>query len=110
MNKKGMTPMDMCSLLTSLEAIERVYTYEKGKLESSKKSSHKSEKGRNALVLIPRSGFPRKFALRSIATCARSMGAHIPRTTLVIVIGLKRTERRNPIFAPLRKAERKVIP
>jgi hypothetical protein len=32
MNKKGMTPMDMRSLLTSLEAIKRVCTYEKGKL------------------------------------------------------------------------------
>ncbi len=31
MNEKGMTPMDICSLLTSLEAIERVCTYEKGK-------------------------------------------------------------------------------
>ncbi len=33
MNKKSMTPMDMRLLLTSLEAIERVCTYEKGKLE-----------------------------------------------------------------------------
>ncbi len=46
MNKKGMTLMDMRSLLTLLEAIECVCTYEKGKLESSKKSSHKSEKGK----------------------------------------------------------------
>jgi hypothetical protein len=30
MNKKGMTPMDMRSLLTLLEAFERVCTYEKG--------------------------------------------------------------------------------
>jgi hypothetical protein len=46
MNKKGMVPMDMCLLLISLEAIERICTYEKGKLESSKKSSHKSKKGK----------------------------------------------------------------
>jgi hypothetical protein len=44
MNKKGMMPMDMRSLLTLLEAIKRVCTYKKGKLESSKKSSHKSKK------------------------------------------------------------------
>jgi hypothetical protein len=31
MNKKGMTPMDMRLLLTSLEAVERICTYEKGK-------------------------------------------------------------------------------
>ncbi len=46
MNKKGMMPMDMRSFLTSLEAIKRICTYKKGKLESSKKSSHKSEKGK----------------------------------------------------------------
>jgi hypothetical protein len=46
MNKKGMMPMDMCLLLTSLEAIKRVCTYEKGKLEFSEKSSHKSKKGK----------------------------------------------------------------
>jgi hypothetical protein len=46
LNKKGMTPMDMRLLLISLEAIERVCTYEKGKLESSEKFSHKSKKGK----------------------------------------------------------------
>jgi hypothetical protein len=49
LNKKGMTPMDMRLLLTSLEAIEHVCPYEKGKLdnfEKSNKSSNKSEKGR----------------------------------------------------------------
>jgi hypothetical protein len=63
------------------------------------------KKGRNALVPILRSGFPRKSALRSIGTYARSMGAHIPLTTLVIVVGLRRTERRNPVSTPLRKAD-----
>jgi hypothetical protein len=67
-------------------------------------------KGRNALVPIIWPGFPRKFSLRSIATCVRNMGAHIPCTTLVIVEGLKRTERRNSISAPPRKADIKVIP
>jgi hypothetical protein len=109
MNKKSMTPMDMRSLLTLLEAIERICTYDKGKLEFPRSLLTRARKGRNLLVLIPRPGFPRKFALRSIATCARSMGAHIPCTTLVIVIGLKRTERRNQISTPLRKAERKVV-
>jgi hypothetical protein len=31
MNKKGMTPMDMCSVLTLLQVIERVCTYKKSK-------------------------------------------------------------------------------
>jgi hypothetical protein len=59
MNKKGMMPMDMCLLLTSLEGIKHVCTYEKGKLESSKTSSHKSKKrkkcpGTKATVRVPK--------------------------------------------------------
>ena len=59
MNEKGMTPMDMRLLLTLLEAIERVCTYEKGKSESSEKSSHKSKKGKKrpgtkATVRVPK--------------------------------------------------------
>jgi hypothetical protein len=46
MNKKGLTPIDMRSLLTSLEAIERVCTHKKAKMESSKKASHKGKKGK----------------------------------------------------------------
>jgi hypothetical protein len=108
LNKKGMTPMDMRSLLTSLEAIERVCTYEKGKLKSSEKSSHKSKKGKKQ----PGTKAPiqRRFASRSIATCARTMGARIPHTTHVSAIGLREMERRNLISVPLRKAVRKVVP
>ncbi len=47
MNKKGMTLMDMRLFLTTLlEAIERICTYEKGKLESHKKSEKSSNKGK----------------------------------------------------------------
>ncbi len=46
LNKKGMMLFDMLSLLTWLEAIERLCTYEKGKLESFEKPSYKSEKGK----------------------------------------------------------------
>jgi hypothetical protein len=62
MNEKGMTPMDMRLLLTSLEAIERICTYEKGKLdtfEKSNKSSNKGKKGKkcpgtNSTVRAPK--------------------------------------------------------
>jgi hypothetical protein len=40
MNKKGMMPMDMHSLLTSLKAIRHICTYKKAKPDSSKKASH----------------------------------------------------------------------
>ncbi len=59
MNKKGMTPMDMRLLLTLVKAIKCICTYEKGKSESSKKSSHKSEKGKkrpgtDSMVRVPK--------------------------------------------------------
>ena len=82
--------------------------------EKSDKSSNKGEKGKKkTLVPILQSGFPRKStlkSLRSIANYARSMGVHIPHTTLVIVIGLRRMEKRNPVSAPPRKADIRVIP
>jgi hypothetical protein len=56
MNKKGMMPMDMRSLLTLFEAIKHVCTYQKGKPESFEKSSNKGKKGKNALVPILRPG------------------------------------------------------
>ncbi len=51
--------MDMHLLLTLLEAIERVCTYEKAKLESSKKASSKGEKGKkrpgtNSTARVPK--------------------------------------------------------
>ncbi len=51
--------MDMCLLLTLLKAIKHVCTYEKGISESSKKSSHKSKKGKkcpgtNSTVRVPK--------------------------------------------------------
>ncbi len=59
LNKKGMTPMDMHLLLISLEAIECVCTYEKGKSESSKKFSQKSKNrkkcpGTKATIRVPK--------------------------------------------------------
>jgi hypothetical protein len=61
-SKKGMMPMDMRLLLTSLEAIERICTCEKGKsdnFEKSDKSSNKNEKrkrhpGTKSMVRVPK--------------------------------------------------------
>jgi hypothetical protein len=77
LNKKDMTPLDMRTLLTSLEAIECVYTHEKGKQEEkSEKSSFNGKKGKKGQVLILRPALPRKSISRNITTYARSMGAH----------------------------------
>ncbi len=49
LNKKDMTPLDMRTLLTSLEAIERVCTHEKGKHEEkAEKASFNGKKGKKA--------------------------------------------------------------
>jgi hypothetical protein len=45
LHKKGMTPVDMHLLLTSLEEIERVCTQEKANAQSGKKASGKSKTG-----------------------------------------------------------------
>jgi hypothetical protein len=46
LNKKSMTLIDMRLLLTSLEVIKRICTYEKGKSESYEKSEKSSNKGK----------------------------------------------------------------
>jgi hypothetical protein len=47
LNKKGKMQLDLCLLLTSLEAIERVCTHQKAKSESFEKASHKGKKENN---------------------------------------------------------------
>ncbi len=85
MNKKGMTLMDMRLLLTSLEAIEPVCTYKKGKLdtfEKSDKSSNKGEKGKkpsgtNSTVRVPKKvRFEKHCNL-----CKKHGGAHTTHNT-----------------------------
>jgi hypothetical protein len=49
--------------------------------------------------------FPRKLAMRSIATCARYMGVRIPSTTHKIVVDTRRMETRNPTSEQPRKAQ-----
>ncbi len=110
LNEKGMKPMDMRMLLTSLEAIERVCTHEKGKPdEKSKKSSYNGKKRKKRPGTGPTARVPKKVALRSIATCVRNMGAHITLTQLVNVVSMRKTELKNLVSALLRKAVRKTI-
>ncbi len=63
MNKKGMMPMDMCLLLMSLEAMEHICIYEKGKsdnFDKSNKSSNKGEKGKKRPGTDPTVWVPKK--------------------------------------------------
>ncbi len=85
MNKKGMTPMDMRSLLTSLEAIERACTYEKGKSESykkSKKSSNKGEKGKKCPGTNSTARVPKKVCFKkNCDLCKKHGGAYTTHNT-----------------------------
>ncbi len=48
--------------------------------------------------------------MRSIATCARSMGARIPRTTHVSVVGLKKDGKEKSDYRAARKGGKKGTP
>jgi hypothetical protein len=70
----------------------------------------RARKGRNVLVPSLRPGFPRKSASSSIATCARGMGARIPHTTLVIVVGLRKNRKEKSDFRATKKGGKKANP
>jgi hypothetical protein len=88
LNEKGMTLMDMHLLLTSLEAIEHICTYDKGKLdnfEKSDKSSNKGEKGKkrpgtNSTVRVPKKVCFEKFE-KHCKLCKKHGGAHTMHNT-----------------------------
>jgi hypothetical protein len=107
LNKKGMMPLDMRTLLTSLEAFERICTHEKGKSEEKSSFNGKKEKKGQVLMILP--AIPRKSVSQNIVTYARSMGAHTRPTIPVSVVNMRKTELKNLVSAPLRKAEREVI-
>jgi hypothetical protein len=88
LNKKGMTPMDMRSLLTSLEAIEHVCTYKKGKsnnFEKSDKSSNKGKKGKKCPGTDSTDRVPKKVCFEKFEKhcklCKKHGGAHTMHNT-----------------------------
>ena len=110
LNQKGMTPPDMSTLLTSLEAIERVCTHEKGKPdEKSEKSSFNSKKGKKRPGTDPTVRIPKKVRFEKNCDLCKKMGAHIPFTRLVNNVSMRKTELKNLVSAPLRKGVRKTI-
>ncbi len=80
--------MDMVLLLMSLEAIERVCTYKKGKsdnFEKSDKSSNKGEKGKkrpgiNSMGRVPKKVHIDKFE-KHCKLCKKHGGAHTTHNT-----------------------------
>jgi hypothetical protein len=82
MNKKGMMPMDMRSLLTSLEVIKCACTHEKAKLESSKKAFHKGEKGKKRPGTKSTARVPKKVRFEKHCNlCKKHGGANTTHNT-----------------------------
>jgi hypothetical protein len=85
MNEKGMMPMDVRLLLALLEAIKRVCTYEKGELDSYKKSKKSSNKGKtvkknpgtNFLARVPKKVRFEKHCI----LCKKHGGTHTKHNT-----------------------------
>ena len=75
--------MDMRSLLTSLEAIERVCTPEKGKSEEkTQKSSFNGKKGKKRPGTHPTARVPKKVRFeKNCDLCKKHGGAHTTRST-----------------------------
>jgi hypothetical protein len=77
LHKKGMTPIDMRSLLASLEAIERVCVQEKSNAQTSKKASNKGKKGNKrpgteSLARVPKKACTKK----NCNLCKKHGGTH----------------------------------
>jgi hypothetical protein len=82
LNKKGMMPLDMHTLLTSLEAIERVCTHEKGKPEEKEKSSFSGKKGKKRPGAEPTVRVPKKVQFaKHCELCKKHGGAHTTHNT-----------------------------
>ncbi len=82
LKKKGMTPVDMCSLKASLEAFERVCMQEKAHAQSSKKVSQKNKAGTKR----PSTGATKQVSKKvhfekSCKLCKKYGGAHTTHTT-----------------------------
>jgi hypothetical protein len=75
-------PIDMRSLLTSLEAIKRVCTHEKAKLESSQKASHKGKKGKKHSCTKSTARVPKKVCFEKHCNlCKRHGGTYTTHNT-----------------------------
>jgi hypothetical protein len=85
MNKRGVKPMDMRLLLTLLEAIEHLCTYEKGKSDSyekSEKSSNKGKKGKKLPCTNSTARVPKKFHFEKHCNlCKKHAGTYTTHNT-----------------------------
>jgi len=109
LHEKGGAPTDIRSLLQSLEAIKRVCGQEgssKSNPSRDEKASHSKRRVQSDLVLRVPESRKKVRTEKHCDLCKKHGGAH----TAIAVVSRKMEQRKNPISAPLRKAEKKTIP
>jgi hypothetical protein len=85
--------MDMRTLLTSLEAIERVCTHEKGKQEEkAEKASFNEKKGKKRPGTDPMARVPKKVRFAKNCDLCKKHGAHTRPTVPVSVVSMRKTK------------------
>jgi hypothetical protein len=110
LHEKGMMPMDLRSLLTSLEAIERVCTHEKAKSESSKKASHKGKKGKKQPGTKSMARVPKEVCFEKHCNlCKRHGGANTTQNTRDSC-RYEKDGKEKSIFCAAKKGGKKTIP
>jgi hypothetical protein len=82
LQEKGMTLMDMCTLLASLEAIERICTHEKAPVPSGEKASQTSKAGAKQPNTGATLRVPKKVCFKKYCElCKKYEGMHITHAT-----------------------------
>ncbi len=94
LHKKGVNPVDMHSLLMSLEAIECVWTQEKSNTQSNKKASNKGKKGNKRPGTESTARVTKKGCFEKLCNLCRSMGVHILHTTQKIVVDMRKMDQK----------------
>jgi hypothetical protein len=82
LHEKGMTPVDMCLLLLSLEAIENVCRQEKSNAQSGQRASNKGKNrnkqpGTDATIIVPKKSCIKKYC----NLCKKHGGTHTTHNT-----------------------------
>jgi hypothetical protein len=110
MNKKGMMLMNMRLLLTLLEAIKHVCTYEKAKPESFEKASNKGKKGKKHPGTKSTVWDPKKVCFeKNCDLCKKPGGAYTMHNTRDC-LRFKKDRKEKSNFCAAKKAGKKANP
>jgi hypothetical protein len=110
MNEKGMMPMDMHLLLTSLEAIKHVCTHEKAKLESSQKASQKGKKGKKYSGTKSTARAPKKVHFKKHCNLCKKHGGTYTMHNICDCCRFEKDRKEKSNFRAAKKGSKKANP